>query len=55
MGAPKWLVDVTPFAHIGAAPAQPFRLAAALVIAAIGVLAAIAALVIFERRDITGA
>ena len=27
LGAPGWLVDLTPFAHVGLVPAQPFRAA----------------------------
>jgi ABC-2 type transport system permease protein len=55
LGAPRWLVHVTPFAHVGAVPAQPVRVAAAALMLAIGVLAAGAALLAFERRDLTGA
>jgi ABC-2 type transport system permease protein len=54
-GAPKWLVDVTPFAHIGFVPAQPFRAAAAGVMLAIGLLTAAIAMLAFERRDLAGA
>jgi ABC-2 type transport system permease protein len=54
-GAPHWLVEATPFAHIGAVPAQPFRVLAAGVMVAVGALTAAAALAVFERRDLTGA
>jgi hypothetical protein len=36
-------------------PAQPFRVTAAVVMLAAAALAAVAALRIFERRDLTGA
>ncbi len=55
LGAPKWLVKVTPFAHVGLVPAQPFRAGAAAVMVAIGLLAAIAAVAVFNRRDLIGA
>ena len=55
LGAPKWLVELTPFAHVGLVPAQPFRGGAAAVMAGIGLLAALAALAVFRRRDLAGA
>jgi ABC-2 type transport system permease protein len=55
LGAPKWLVELTPFAHVGFVPAQPFRVGAALVMLAIAAGAAIVALAVFRRRDLTAA
>jgi ABC-2 type transport system permease protein len=55
LSVPKWLLDATPFAHVGLIPVQSFRAGAALVMVAIGVLAAVAAVVWFERRDLFGA
>lgn len=55
VGAPKWLVELTPFAHVGLVPAQPFRVGDALAMAALGVLACGAALVAFRRRDLVAA
>jgi ABC-2 type transport system permease protein len=54
LGAPKWLVDVTPFAHVGLVPAQPFRAGAAVVMLAIGALTTLAAIAVFQRRDLLG-
>jgi ABC-2 type transport system permease protein len=54
LGAPKWLVDVTPFAHVGLVPAQAFDAAGAAVMVALGVVAALGAVWLFERRDLTG-
>ena len=54
LGAPRWLVNVTPFAHVGLVPAQPFRVVAAVVMVAIGLVMAGAAVWLFERRDVTG-
>jgi ABC-2 type transport system permease protein len=52
LGAPGWLVGLTPFAHIGLVPAQPFQAAAAVVMTGIGVAAAGAGLAVFRRRDL---
>ena len=55
LGAPAWLVDLTPFAHVGLVPAQPFRAADAAVMAGLGLAAALAALAAFRRRDLLSA
>jgi ABC-2 type transport system permease protein len=55
LGAPKWLVELTPFAHVGFVPAQPFRVGAALIMLAIAAVAAIVAIALFRRRDLTAA
>jgi ABC-2 type transport system permease protein len=52
LGAPRWLVDITPFAHVGLVPAQPFDTAGAVVMLAVGLAGAVAALWVFERRDL---
>jgi ABC-2 type transport system permease protein len=54
LGAPGWLVKLTPFAHIGLVPAQPFRAADAIVMLGIGALSALAATWAFQRRDLVG-
>jgi putative exporter of polyketide antibiotics len=54
LGAPRWLVDVTPFAQIGLVPAQTFRGGAAAVMLAIGSGATVVARLCFERRDLAG-
>lgn len=54
LGAPRWLVELTPFEHVGLVPAQPFRVGAAAIMLAIGLLAALAALAVFRRRDLIG-
>ena len=36
LGVPHWLVDLTPFAHVGLVPTQPFRTGAATVMLAGG-------------------
>ncbi|HMD56806.1 MAG TPA: hypothetical protein VKG82_04980 [Solirubrobacteraceae bacterium] len=53
-GVPKWLVQATPFAHVGLVPAQPFRTTAALVMLAIALVSTIAAAAAFRARDLVG-
>jgi ABC-2 type transport system permease protein len=53
-GAPRWLVDITPFQHIGLVPVQSFRVAAAVTMVAIGLVAALASLFVFRQRDLVG-
>lgn len=55
LGAPRWVVDLTPFAHVGLVPAQGFRGGAAAVMLAIGLIAAVGGCLLFERRDLAGA
>jgi ABC-2 type transport system permease protein len=55
IGAPRWLVNATPFAHIGLVPAGSVRWGAAGVMLAIGLLAGTGALELFARRDLSGA
>jgi ABC-2 type transport system permease protein len=55
LGAPSWLVNLTPFAHVGLVPAEPFRTVAAIVMLAIGAVSAAAAIGVFRRRDLLGA
>jgi polyether ionophore transport system permease protein len=55
LGAPGWLTGLTPFAHVGLVPAEPFQAAGAAVMIGIGVAAAGAALALFRHRDLLGA
>jgi len=54
LSAPKWALDLTPFAHVGFVPAQPFRAGAAVIMLGIAAISALAAVWFFERRDLTG-
>jgi ABC-2 type transport system permease protein len=54
LGAPKWLLDVTPFEHIGLVPAQPFKATAAIVMLVIAAAAGLSAVALFARRDVGG-
>jgi len=55
LDVPRWVRDLTPFAHLGFAPAQPFRASDLLVLAAIGLVSAGAGIRYFVRRDLVGA
>jgi ABC-2 type transport system permease protein len=54
LGVPKWLVEVTPFAHVGLVPTQSFRGGVAAVMLAIAAAAGAGALWAFGRRDTVG-
>jgi ABC-2 type transport system permease protein len=54
ISAPGWLVDASPFRHIGLAPAEPFRPVSAAIMVAIAVVLALTAIAVFERRDLVG-
>jgi ABC-2 type transport system permease protein len=55
LGAPKWIVDLTPFGWIGLVPAQGFRATAAVVMIGIGIVASLIGLTSFRHRDLLGA
>ena len=54
LGAPRWLVDLTPFAHVGLVPTAPFRAGSAAIMIGVGMVAALAALGMFRHRDLIG-
>jgi ABC-2 type transport system permease protein len=54
LGAPKWLLELTPFQHVGFVPAQAFRVTDAVVMLALAAAAGAAALWAFGRRDLIG-
>jgi polyether ionophore transport system permease protein len=54
LGAPRWLLDVTPFAHVGLVPTEPFRAGAAAVMLAVETIACLLGLELFRRRDLIG-
>jgi ABC-2 type transport system permease protein len=54
LGAPRWLLDLSPFQHVALVPAQAFRAGAALAMLAIAAAATVAAFLIFKRRDLMG-
>jgi ABC-2 type transport system permease protein len=55
LGAPKWVLEATPFSHVGLVPAQAFRADAAATMLGVGVVCALLALRVFRRRDLLGA
>jgi ABC-2 type transport system permease protein len=55
LDAPKWLIDLTPFVHVGLPPAQPFRVGPAIAMLAIGAVCALVATRVFQRRDLLSA
>lgn len=54
LGAPSWLLGVSPFHHVGLVPAQPFKALAAAVMLALAAAALAAGFALFARRDLTG-
>jgi ABC-2 type transport system permease protein len=54
LGAPAWLLGVSPFHHVALVPAQSFKALAAVVMLALAAAALAAALALFDRRDLTG-
>jgi ABC-2 type transport system permease protein len=55
IGAPQWIVDLSPFQHVGLVPARPFHVTAAIVMVTLAAAAAVTALWAFRRRDLTAA
>ena len=55
LGSPRWLVDLTPFAHVALVPAQTFNPLPAVTMLAIGAASCVGALGLFRRRDLLGA
>jgi len=54
LGAPAWLLGVSPFHHVGLVPAQSFKALAAAIMLALAATALSAAFALFARRDTTG-
>lgn len=54
LGAPHWLVEATPFRHVGLVPVQAFKAPAAAVMLALAAASGLAAAVAFRRRDLAG-
>jgi ABC-2 type transport system permease protein len=52
---PDWLLALSPFHDVGLVPAEPFEATAAVVMLALALVAAVAAIVFFERRDLVSA
>jgi len=52
---PGWLLALSPFHDVGLVPAEAFKSTAAAIMLALAALAALAAVVIFRRRDLAAA
>jgi ABC-2 type transport system permease protein len=52
IGAPRWIVDLSPFQHVGLVPAKPFHVTAAIVMVALAAFLALAGMWAFRRRDL---
>jgi len=55
LGAPGWMLGLSPFHHVGLLPAEPFRAVAALVMLGLAAATALAAAWAFRRRDLSAA
>jgi ABC-2 type transport system permease protein len=55
VSAPSWTLGLSPFHHVGLVPAEGFQAGGAVVMLAIGIVAATAAAWAFDRRDLLGA
>lgn len=54
LGAPAWLIGLSPFHHVALVPAQPFKGLEAGIMLALAAAGVLAALALFQRRDLTG-
>jgi ABC-2 type transport system permease protein len=52
LDAPEWVLGLSPFHQVALVPAEPFDTASAVVMVAIGLVAALAATATFRRRDL---
>jgi ABC-2 type transport system permease protein len=52
---PDWLLALSPFHDVGLVPAEPFKATAAVIMLALALVAGVAAIWIFERRDLAAA
>jgi ABC-2 type transport system permease protein len=55
LDVPNWTVDLSPFHQVGLVPSEPFKVTAAIVMVGLALIAAVVAVRVFERRDLTGA
>jgi ABC-2 type transport system permease protein len=52
LDAPEWVVELSPYEHIGEYPSEEISVVAMLVLAAIAAAIAVSALALFRRRDL---
>ena len=53
LDVPEWLLAVSPFHDVGLVPGEPFKAVAAAIMLGLAALTALAALTIFNRRDLS--
>jgi ABC-2 type transport system permease protein len=53
--APGWLLDISPFHHLAFVPGDSINVGSSMVMAGVGLAAAVAGVAVFKRRDIVGA
>ncbi|HWC35463.1 MAG TPA: hypothetical protein VG650_11640 [Mycobacteriales bacterium] len=54
LSPPRWVLDLSPFAHLALVPTQRFQALSAAVMAGLGAVAAALAIAAFRRRDLIG-
>jgi ABC-2 type transport system permease protein len=52
---PSWVLNLSPFHHLAAVPAEPVAATAVVVLTALGLACAVLGIEVFHRRDLTGA
>jgi ABC-2 type transport system permease protein len=55
LGAPHWLVELSPFQQVGLVPAEAFKTGGAIAMLAIAAIAGASSVACFRRRDLNGA
>jgi ABC-2 type transport system permease protein len=55
LGVPSWVIDLTPFRHVGLVPVQSFKPVPAAIMVGLGLAGVAGALGVFRRRDLLGA
>ncbi|HTR89871.1 MAG TPA: hypothetical protein VMG62_07150, partial [Solirubrobacteraceae bacterium] len=55
LGAPRWLVEASPFQHVGLVPAQPLHGGAAAAMVGLALVCGLGSIGAFARRDLVGA
>lgn len=54
LGLPGWLLELSPFHHVGLVPAEPFDAAGTAIMLALALVCGPAAVWLFRQRDLTG-
>jgi ABC-2 type transport system permease protein len=54
LNAPDWVLDLSPFTHLGTAPAEPVRVLPVLLMLVLSVVLGVFGVEVFARRDLVG-